>query len=79
MTKAIQATGRIKWFQIGISIIMLSELPLWQQVKTSRNYGVGPFLHQMGHGYRRRRWQRTTHVVLTQGLGVLDGVLADFD
>ena len=28
VTKAIQATGRIKWFQIGISIIMLSELPL---------------------------------------------------
>lgn len=27
VTKAIQATGRIKWFQIGISIIMLSELP----------------------------------------------------
>lgn len=28
VTKAIQATGRIKWFQIGISIIMLSELPM---------------------------------------------------
>ena len=28
VTKAIQATGRIKWFQIGISIIMLSELPV---------------------------------------------------
>ena len=28
VTKAIQATGRIKWFQIGISIIMLSELPI---------------------------------------------------
>lgn len=28
VTKAIQATGRIKWFQIGISLIMLSELPL---------------------------------------------------
>lgn len=27
VTKAIQATGRIKWFQIGICIIMLSELP----------------------------------------------------
>lgn len=27
VTKAIQATGRIKCFQIGISIIMLSELP----------------------------------------------------
>ena len=28
VTKAIQATGRIKWFQIGISIILLSELPM---------------------------------------------------
>lgn len=28
VTKAIQATGRIKWFQIGLSIIMLSELPI---------------------------------------------------
>lgn len=28
MTKAIQATGRIKWFQIGVSMIMLSELPI---------------------------------------------------
>ena len=28
VTKAVQATGRIKWFQIGISIIMLSELPM---------------------------------------------------
>lgn len=28
VTKAIQATGRIKWFQIGISVIMLSELPI---------------------------------------------------
>jgi O-antigen/teichoic acid export membrane protein len=28
VTKAIQATGRIKWFQIGVSIIMLSELPI---------------------------------------------------
>lgn len=28
VTKAIQATGRIKWFQIGISAIMLSELPV---------------------------------------------------
>ena len=28
VTKAIQATGRIKWFQIGISIIMLAELPI---------------------------------------------------
>ena len=27
VTKAIQATGHIKWFQIGISIILLSELP----------------------------------------------------
>ena len=26
--KAVQATGRIKWFQIGISIILLSELPI---------------------------------------------------
>lgn len=28
ITKSIQATGRIKWFQIGISFIMLSELPI---------------------------------------------------
>lgn len=28
VTKAIQATGRIKWFQIGISVILLSELPI---------------------------------------------------
>lgn len=28
VTKAIQATGRMKWFQIGISIIMLSEMPI---------------------------------------------------
>jgi len=28
VTKAIQATGKIKWFQIGISIIILSELPI---------------------------------------------------
>ena len=28
VTTAIQATGRIKWFQIGICIIMLSELPI---------------------------------------------------
>lgn len=28
VTKAIQATGRIKWFQIGVCVIMLSELPL---------------------------------------------------
>ena len=28
VTKAIQATGRIKWFQIGISLIMLGELPV---------------------------------------------------
>lgn len=28
VTKAIQATGHIKWFQIGVSIIMLSELPI---------------------------------------------------
>ena len=28
VTKAIQATGRIKWFQIGICVIMLSELPV---------------------------------------------------
>ena len=28
VTKAVQATGRIKWFQIGVSIIMLSELPI---------------------------------------------------
>ena len=27
-TKAIQATGRVKWFQIGICIIMLSEIPI---------------------------------------------------
>ena len=34
VTKAIQATGRIKWFQIGISIIMLSELPIaWVLLK----------------------------------------------
>lgn len=28
VTTAIQATGRLKWFQIGICIIMLSELPV---------------------------------------------------
>lgn len=28
VTIAIQATGRLKWFQIGICIIMLSELPV---------------------------------------------------
>lgn len=28
VTTAIQATGKIKWFQIGICIIMLSELPV---------------------------------------------------
>ena len=28
VTTAIQATGRIKWFQIGICIIMLFELPI---------------------------------------------------
>lgn len=28
VTKAIQATGRIKWLQIGVSIIMLCELPM---------------------------------------------------
>ena len=28
VTKAIQATGKIKWLQIGISIIMLCELPI---------------------------------------------------
>ena len=28
VTKAIQATGRVKFFQIGICIIMLSELPI---------------------------------------------------
>lgn len=28
VTTAIQATGKIKWFQIGICIIMLSELPI---------------------------------------------------
>lgn len=34
VTKAIQATGRIKWFQIGVSIIMLSELPFaWYLMK----------------------------------------------
>ena len=27
VTKALQATGHIKWFQIGVSIILLSELP----------------------------------------------------
>ena len=27
VTKAIQATGNVKWLQIGVSIIMLSELP----------------------------------------------------
>lgn len=40
VTKAIQATGRIKWFQIGISIIMLSELPLaWILLK----FGYPPY------------------------------------
>lgn len=34
VTKAIQATGRIKWFQIGICVIMLSELPIaWVLLK----------------------------------------------
>lgn len=34
VTKAIQATGRIKWFQIGISVIMLGELPIaWALLK----------------------------------------------
>lgn len=28
VTKAIQATGKVMWFQIGICIIMLSELPI---------------------------------------------------
>lgn len=28
VTKAIQATGHVKWFQIGVSIIVLSELPI---------------------------------------------------
>lgn len=28
VTTAIQATGKIKWFQIGVCIIMLSELPI---------------------------------------------------
>lgn len=28
ITTAIQATGNIKWFQIGVSVIMLSELPV---------------------------------------------------
>lgn len=28
VTTAIQATGKIKWFQIGICVIMLSELPV---------------------------------------------------
>lgn len=28
VTTALQATGKIKWFQIGICIIMLSELPI---------------------------------------------------
>lgn len=28
LTVALQATGNIKWFQIGVSIIMLSELPV---------------------------------------------------
>lgn len=28
VTTAIQATGNIKWFQIGVSIILLSELPI---------------------------------------------------
>lgn len=28
VTTAIQATGNIKWFQIGVSVIMLSELPV---------------------------------------------------
>ncbi len=28
VTKAIQATGRVKWFQIGVCLIMLSELPI---------------------------------------------------
>lgn len=34
VTKAIQATGKIKWFQIGICIIILSELPItWLLLK----------------------------------------------
>lgn len=28
VTKAIQATGHVKWFQIGVSLIVLSELPI---------------------------------------------------
>lgn len=28
LTTAIQATGRVKWFQIGLNIILLSELPI---------------------------------------------------
>lgn len=28
VTKAIQATGRVKWFQIGVAVIMLCELPV---------------------------------------------------
>ena len=40
VTKAIQATGRIKWFQIGISIIMLTELPIaWMLLK----FGFPPY------------------------------------
>lgn len=34
VTTAIQATGRVKWFQIGICLIMLSELPIaWLLLK----------------------------------------------
>ena len=34
VTTAIQATGKIKWFQIGICLIMLSELPIaWLLLK----------------------------------------------
>ena len=40
VTTAIQATGKIKWFQIGISVIMLSELPIaWILLK----FGYPPY------------------------------------
>ncbi len=38
VTAALQATGRIKWFQIAVSIIMLSNLPLaWIWLKLDAN------------------------------------------
>ena len=40
MTTALQATGEIKWFQIGICVIMLSELPIGYILLS---YGYPPY------------------------------------